>query len=114
MLNRAKCKRCSDILEIKEGELVYCSCGEIVLNGIDKRVVCNTSVTNYVEVDELGNEIVLDISSPKPDRKALLEMLDEMVKKIEEMPSHVMQAPVNHYDFASALLLISTILKNFD
>ena len=41
----------------------------------------------------------------------LLDMLDDMIKNIEDMPPRAMVNPVTHYDLTCALLLISKILR---
>ena len=50
--------------------------------------------------------------SKKPNREELLAMLDEMVKNIENLPTHAMHTYINHYDLYSALVLVSEILKS--
>jgi len=75
-------------------------------------------------VDDLGNEIDVkvfeDVSNShiekeenvlKPDKKEQLIMLDEMIKNIEKLPENAMITPINHYDFCSLLILLSSILR---
>lgn len=113
MMKFAKCKCCNDKLEILEGKMIYCNCGELVLDGMKKKIICKTSVNNYIEIDDEGNEIVsMDTPSSKPDREQLLSMLDEMIKNLEDLPSHVKLGGITHYDLASALLLLSSILRS--
>jgi len=77
---------------------------------------------NFLRVDDEGNEIVPNVqmaeaaivpreTHSKPTKKELLDMLEEMIKNIERLPSNAMAQPVNHYDLVSALLLLSSIFK---
>ncbi len=81
--------------------------------------------TNFIRVDDDGNEIIPKIVSSgkeedppvsekasKPTREDLLKMLDGMVESIENLPSHAMSTPINHYDLISVLMLLSSILKS--
>lgn len=63
-----------------------------------------------VKVTETSDVKPLDIQT-KPNRKELLEMLNEMIKSYDRLPDHAMHAPITHYDFVSALLLVSSIFK---
>lgn len=129
MKNRAKCKLCLSIIEsFHSTDYVTCKCGEIVVDGGPALRCAANNWDNFIRVDENGNEVLIkvkelntyDIDSIKPipekinpldKKKELVEMLDEMIKNIENMPSHAMNNPINHYDFCSALLLMSSILK---
>lgn len=52
-----------------------------------------------------------EINVKKPNKSEMLEMLDQMIKTIENLPQQAMTAPITHYDFLSALLLLSSILR---
>jgi len=77
---------------------------------------------NFRRVDDMGNELAVKVTETsdvkpldiqtKPNRKELLEMLDEMIKSYDRLPEHAMHAPITHYDFVSALLLVSSIFKS--
>lgn len=47
-----------------------------------------------------------------PEKKELLDMLDEMRKNIDQLPSHAMLSPVTHCDFSSLIMLLSAILRS--
>jgi hypothetical protein len=47
----------------------------------------------------------------KPTRKELLEMLDHLLERVDELPPHVMYTPISHYEFYSALTLLSSIFR---
>jgi hypothetical protein len=49
--------------------------------------------------------------SPKPTKKELIDMLDEMVINIEKLPQHAMMTPITHYDYCALMILLSSILK---
>lgn len=119
MTTRAKCKLCNSIIEPTENQIIVCNCGEITLEGFSKAVICAKDILNYCEVDDMGNEIVEIKEKPtsetkKPTKSELLNMLDDMIKGIERLPTTGMLSPVDHYGFASALLLLSSILRADD
>ncbi len=85
---------------------------------------------NFLRVDDKGNEIIVKVQgvngdigtledngvkplyNENPTREDKLKMLDEMIKSYENLPTHALQAPITGYDFTSALLLISSILRS--
>lgn len=131
MRNRAKCKLCGYVIEsFAMMDFVSCHCGEISVDGgstLYKAFARDFS--NFLRVDDEGNEIIVtvkekeDISSPKPDHEGILDnpkptknelidMLDEMAKAIERLPQGAMLQPITHYDYASLILLLSSILRS--
>ena len=48
----------------------------------------------------------------KPSRSDLIEMLDQMIKNIDGLPTNAMLTPINHYDFCSLLILLSAMFKS--
>lgn len=48
----------------------------------------------------------------KPSRDELLGELDQMIHNIESLPPHAMAMPITHWDLASSLILISSILRS--
>jgi len=127
MKNRAKCKLCNDIIEsFHDLDNQMCKCGEIhVYDGNSMRCSAR-NWSNFLRVDDQGNEIVvtikemssdvkpLDMPLSRPDKKELLGMLNDMIKNIDNLPQYAATAPITHYDFASALLLISELFKALD
>lgn len=123
MKNRAKCKLCKKVIEsFHEFDYVCCSCGEISISGGSYKYECYANdFSNFLRVDEEGNEIIVkvqkEIHKPKdefktkPTKEELLKVLDEMISNIEALPKNAMASPINHYDLCSALILISSILK---
>lgn len=126
MKNRAKCKLCKDTIQSKHAnDYVLCSCGEIGLDGGDENLLCfSKSWENFLRIDDEGNEIQVTVKEKenlisihkkdRPTRKELLELLETMIKTIEDLPPAAMQTYITHYDFVSALILISSILHEDD
>lgn len=124
MKNRAKCKICNTIIESFHSlDHVQCKCGEIMVYGGDSLKCSAIEWSNFLRVDDQGNEIVvtvkddvnpLDIPKNKPGIKELHQMLNEMIRNIENLPQHAAIEPITHYDFASALLLVSELFKALD
>lgn len=102
-------------MDYREGEIVACKCTEVILDGVEKKVICMTSDNNFCEVDDNGNEILNNADNiskgQKPSKKDLLDMLDRMIADYDKMPSQAMTAPISHFDLSSALLLLSSILR---
>jgi len=125
MKNRAKCRLCGTIIEsFHYYDYVECKCGEISVCGGPECYQTGSkdpSYINFIRVDDEGNEFVVKVSGthdepkgeepPKLTRSDYLKMLDDMIKNIENLPSHAMQTPITHYDLYSSLLLLSTILR---
>lgn len=45
------------------------------------------------------------------NKEELLNELRIMIENVEKLPPNAMLAPINHYDFASALILLSAIFR---
>ncbi len=114
MRNRAKCKQCESIIESidHKGE-VSCKCGMISVSGGDLLGCAAKNWANFLRVDDEGNVIVPKIQdAPKVTREDFLNALDEMIRKIEDMPQNAMVVSINHYDFVSLLILLSSIFRS--
>jgi hypothetical protein len=48
----------------------------------------------------------------KITKRDLIDELDRMIENIERLPATAMLNPINHYDFTSLLILLSTILRS--
>lgn len=115
MRNIAKCKACSSIIESKfDGDHCECSCGCIAVSGGSKMECAALIWDNFLRVDDEGNVVVPQVRSKTSNEKRaeILSALDEMIRRIEEMPPQAMVASINHYDFVSLLILISTLFKS--
>lgn len=114
MRNRAKCKLCESIIEsTHDRDICECNCGEISVMGGDKLGCSAKNWNNFLRVDDEDNVIIPTIKEklPKPTKKDFLDALDEMIRRIEEMPPNAMVASINHYDFVSLLMLLSSIFR---
>lgn len=126
MRNRAKCKRCNDIIESYHStDLVICKCGEIFVDAGESMRCGATNWDNFLRVDDEGNDIVPTIKEkddvkplytynserPKPTKEEILDMLEMMIKKIEEMPPESMSSFITHFDYYSLLLIVSSLFK---
>jgi len=122
MQNRAKCKLCQSVIEsFHSTDYVLCKCGEIFVDGGESLACGAKNWSNFLRVDDLGNEIEVKVinknesslstsEQEKPKKPELLSMLDEMIKNIENLPDHAKISPINHYDLVSALVLIREIV----
>jgi hypothetical protein len=130
MKNRAKCKLCEEVIEsFHLSDHVECKCGEISIGGgLDKYLCSANDFNNFLRVDDNDNIIIPKIvskesaqentqteqqESPKEplSNKLIIEMLDNMIKSIEDLPPVAMTTAVNQYDYLSLLLLLSTKFK---
>lgn len=124
MRNRAKCRKCESIIEsFHEGDYISCNCNEISVSGGYKNYCSALDWSNFIRVDDLGNEIVPkivqkeetesieNIKKNKVTKREMISILDDMIKSIENLPSHAMNSPITHSDFASLLILLSSILR---
>lgn len=125
MRNRAKCKLCQTIIEsFHDLDYVACKCSQISVSGGSKMECAAHDWENFLRVDDKGNEIMVKVKdkveqkpteqAAKPTKKELISMLDEMINNIENLPQHAMTSAINHYDFLSVLLLLSSVFKAED
>lgn len=116
MRNRAKCKACESIIEsLNARDECACKCGQISVSGGERMGCAAVDWSNFLRVDDEGNVIVPSITDKPPICKAdLLDALDDMIKRIEEMPQQAMIVSINHYDFVSLLILLSSIFRSED
>ena len=125
MKNRAKCKLCESIIEsFHSTDYVFCKCGEISLDGGDSLRCYAKDFNNFLRVDDEGNEIVVTVkkidddkskyktdSKPVYSKKDLLDMLEEQIKSIDNLPSHALQSFVTNSDLQAVLVLLLAILR---
>lgn len=123
MKNRAKCKLCNEILEsFYRHDYITCKCGEISIDGgNDYCRAMAKNWENFLRIDDEGNEIVVTIQEPvvkepvtpdsTPNKKELINMLDEMIKSIDNLPTHAMISAVTQYDMQALMMLLSSIFK---
>ena len=128
--NRAKCKLCDSIIEsFHDTDHVICKCGEIEVNGGQAMFAKANDFANFLRVDDLGNEIVVQYIRPNPSQESgdavqdepkeitrdeMLKLLEAMIDDDEKLPAHAKTSPINIYDLLRYMLLISKILKKGD
>lgn len=131
MRNRAKCKKCGDIIEsFHRQDFVECSCTEICIDGgSDIFHAAAKDWANFLRVDDNDNEIIVTVidkkaeEQPKPDDVKPLDMpklnradkmkaLEEMIKSYESLPQHALIQPCTHYDVLSVLLLLKSLSED--
>lgn len=109
-------------------DYITCSCGEISVDGGNDYMHARfNNPENFICIDDEGNEIIPKMKEekeespsqtenarplPKVPRDELLDILDEMVKRIGNLPQHASLAPITHADFASLLMLLSSIFRS--
>jgi hypothetical protein len=128
MKNIAKCKICKSVIESHfSSDYVVCKCGEIgVYNGLGMDCEAK-NWDNFLRIDDLGNEksvkYIENVNKNQSEKEEEypkepftyedgIDMLNQLIKNIEELPDHVKLSSVNHYDLISFMLVISSIFKN--
>ncbi len=118
MTGTIKCKLCHSNMVPNGWDIIICACGEISIDGVNKKIICQKSQSNYVEIDDNGNAILnssleaICETSP-PTQKELLDMFDDAIKAIDNLPPDAMMTYVTQYDLVSSLKVISGIFKAF-
>ena len=121
MRNRAKCKLCETIIEsFHSTDYVMCKCEHISIDGGPGSLRCYAKdFSNFLRIDDEDKEIPVTCKEkkidptqedyPKPTHQEKIDMLREMVKSIERLPSHAKYAACTQYDLAAALMIILSI-----
>lgn len=124
MKNRARCKKCNTVIEsMHRTDYQECTCHEISVYGGPDLMQCGAlSWSNFVRVDDAGNEIIVtikdsnniskeDIKPEKPSKKSLKLCVDQMIEYIERMPQYAREGYVTQYDFQTLLFVLSEFLS---
>lgn len=129
MRNRAKCKLCQEVIEsFHRHDYVCCKCGEIAVDGGNDYHRCMAKDwDNFLRMDDNDNIIipkVIDKSESEKKEVVItsvtltkhdkISMLREMIKSYERLPDEAKLGPINHYDFISLLLLLSSLLTEVE
>lgn len=113
MRNRAKCKVCEAIIEsLTVKDEVGCKCGQISVSGGERLLCAALNWDNFLRIDDNDNEIKPTVvDKPDPTLSELLEELDGLIQRIDEMPQQAMIVSINHYDHISLLILLSSMFR---
>src|SRR5882672_3563392 len=122
MRNRAKCKKCEEVIEsFHRYDYVYCKCREIgISGGLDEYHVAANDFTNFLRIDDEGQTVEVMIKDGETveetsgvektfSKKELVHMLNEMRKKIEDLPVDALYLPITHADYATLLIMLIAI-----
>ncbi len=121
MISRAKCKLCNKVIETENNEgWISCACGEISINLQNgKKTAIIKHEGSLVEVDDEGNEIILELKdalnadmTEKPKKEELIKLLDKMIEDSEKLPNQAMSSYVSQYELMSLMMLLSSIFKS--
>jgi hypothetical protein len=125
MRNRAKCKKCSSIIEsLHPTDLQLCKCGEISVDGGDALRCYATNWDNFLRVDDNGKEIpvvvkskdsvedVKQLDNPPLTKADKLQALNEMIYSYEHLPQEAMMTPATNYDVLSVLLVLKSLFDD--
>ncbi len=129
MRNRAKCKKCQEIIEsFHLHDYVECKCKEISISGGNFDLYCSAKDwNNFLRIDEKENEIPIKIienptekkeemeeefTYEKPGKEELLDMLKSLIKSYENLPQQALFSPVTNSDLHSVLLLIWSLFNS--
>lgn len=121
MRNRAKCKKCGDVLEsFHRHDYVTCSCGQISIDGGQDCFRANAfDWTNFLRLDDQDREIPVKVVDKENVEKEEMpqeslepwQIFDELIKQYEHLPQHAMLQPATNADVLSLLYIFKNLLK---
>lgn len=125
MRNRAKCKKCQQIIEsFHSTDFVICGCNEIAVDGGEALKCFARDWTNFLRVDDEGNEIVPEIKEANmPSHTTLvedistkdgdaLEALKAMIDSYVKLPRHVIDSPATSGDLCNVMMIIYQAMRD--
>ena len=119
MRNRAKCKLCKEVIEsFHSTDYVICSCNEIFVDGGSSLRCGAKNWENFARIDSNGVEIPIrilqtDITTEQPilNKEKIVRELEILLENIQSLPDQAMITPINHYDYASLLMVLVSLFK---
>lgn len=130
MRNRAKCKLCGEIIEsFHRGDYVACLCDEIAIAGGNEKLESFAkNWSNFLRVDDEGNEIVVNVydkidndtdplketlvdDKGKRNRQDYINILDMFCKNINQLPPDAKYSFVSHAYLMAVLTIILAIFE---
>jgi hypothetical protein len=124
MKGKARCKLCETIVyppTIHGVESNTCSCGEITIRGAAEEGIISikTDKSNLVIIDDEGNEIIPKQQIPSSTAETFhhkwdakdeaKDTLNVLIRRMEQLPSGAMTAPITHSDYYSLLMLLQEL-----
>ena len=107
--------------------MVSCPCNEISIDGGTKKFrAAARDFKNFVRIDDEGNEVAVTlVDKPEPfiskEEKPLVDtyadklaILMEMIDEAEKEHEHMSYANLSKREFAEAMLVIYSLLKDVD
>ena len=134
MRNRAKCRLCNSVLEsFHAHDFVTCKCGEISIDGGNQYFKASAkNFKNFLRVRDDESAFVPEFIEKNPEeasegasnkpqeepptnppittKSELIQIVQEMIKNIENLPQQAQSLPLTHYDYHSILLLFLRFL----
>ena len=106
--------------------MCFCRCGEIGVHGGSEQQKCIAGDwSNFLRVDDEGNEIVPKIVDKTPaktpeessekvvtalTKKDHIDALTDILQQLDRLPDHAMMQPITHYDYYSLVALLRSAL----
>ncbi len=129
MKGKARCKLCETIVYPPTSHGVEsntCSCGEITIHKASEQgllskgvISIKTDKCNLVIIDDEGNEIIPKQQSTSSTAETFhhkwdakdeaKDMLNVLIRRMEQLPSGAMTAPITHSDYYSLLMLLQEL-----
>lgn len=125
--NRAKCKKCGDILEsFHMDDYVKCSCNEISISGGTDRYYCAANDwNNFIRLDDDDTEITVVVVEEKEKsnddsgrlkitsigKHEKLQMLKNFISSFDKLPQHEQFSFVTQSELNSVSSLILSIFE---
>jgi len=122
--NRAKCKKCQSIIEsFFPTDLVFCACREIAVEGGEAMKCMANEWSNFLRVDDEGNEIIPTIREVKDssvelevphrihNKSEILKVIDHLIDTLNDLPPHALATSLTQYDQLAMLTILGSILK---
>lgn len=125
MKNRAKCKKCNSIIEsFHRTDYQTCVCNEISVYGGPDLMQCGAvEWSNFVRVDDLGNEINVKVKEDVKDsmkNESLLEKyqlksyLSDSILHIDNLPTSVQNQFITFVEVRNIYSMLLTLLSFID
>jgi len=123
--NIAKCKLCESVIQsFFKGDYAECKCGEIAVSEGDAMFVHFKDPANFLRIDEDGHTYPIQYNEKKEDdgqenlgfvhtlsKEECIKGIDNLITIYDNMPESETYRPINHKDFQSLLMIVSSFFK---